>query len=134
MVFEINSSCFTVHYCLNTVSIFIQFNLNKNVRGQTWLALKVNPKRVPLKISIIPRNRAITLYYRRGGSFRKRGQTAIIRYLDPNNKDNELTVTFDNENWILKVNGKDISNKFKTTLRHNDSFKEVTQVSQLLSN
>jgi len=109
-------------------SVNFRFNLNKNVRGQTWLALKVNPKRVPLKISIIAKNRAITLYYRRGGSFRKRGQTAIIRYLDPNNKDNELTVTFDNENWIIKVNGKDISSKFKTTLRHNDSYKEITQV------
>jgi len=39
-----------------------------------------------------------------------------------------MTVTFDNENWIILVNGRDISNKFSTTLKHNGSPKFVREV------
>jgi len=61
-------------------SVNFRFNLNRNMRSPTQLILKVNNKRVPLKLSIMPSKRAITLYYRRGGRFKRRGSPAIIRF------------------------------------------------------
>ena len=44
-----------------------------------------------------------------------------IRHLDINGRDNEITITVDNNNWIILVNGKNISNLFRTPMKHNRS-------------
>ena len=59
---------------------------------------------------------------------KRRGKSALVEFLDANNKDNELTISVNAENWVILINGNDISDKFGTTLKHNSQYKYVTEV------
>ena len=53
-----------------------------------------------------------------------RGRPTQIRYLNNINGDNELVIGFDESEWNISINGKDVSRKFGQSLRHNGAWKE----------
>ena len=96
----------------------------------TTLTLKRNDLVIPLRIRINS-NRLVTLYYKTK-RWRKRGSPVVVPQLNARNAYNELIITFNDKTWIIMINGKDISDKFKTRLKHNGSFNNLVQVHLLL--
>ena len=98
---------------LNIVAL-LHVGLSLNLALNSELGSNLDLGFLILRFTILcvfwPHERAITLYYRKPGQrFRRRGSPAIVRHLDINGRDNELTVTVDNQNWIILVNGRNIS-------------------------
>ena len=122
LVYELVRQIFLTHSKLD-----FKFKLHKLERKLISIQLNVKDEQIPLKISINARKR-MAIWYKAGNKLLMRGKPQFVKFLDAKNKDNELTISINDKNWVILINGNDISTKFGNTLEHNSQYKSVLEV------
>lgn len=115
-------------------SINFRFNLNRAIRQSTWIHLLAskNGLNTPLMIEINPKTKKMRISKKRKGKFTPLGKTQEISAFNTGNKDNEMTISFDDTKWVILVNGEDVSDELTNikpdALIHNNSYDRLKLV------
>ena len=83
-------------------------------------------------IEINPKTKKMRISKKRKGKFTPLGKTQEISAFNTGNKDNEMTISFDDTKWVILVNGEDVSDELTKikpdALIHNNSYDRLKLV------